>query len=168
MATPAEHRENGPGCCEMNEMNAGIKNSAQGQERIHLLIKAPYVTGQGHQHHLSWKMNHERLYWCFFNALHTYSMEMVEWVSNWLLFLFFLTNVSSASPSLPLFFSTERSHLLLCGPFVPLVLFKGKTSDCFFFFLALFYFPPPLSRLSVQFHPLQKIILYQIFTCIIT
>lgn len=48
--------------------------------------------------------------------------------------LSFLTNVSFLFlPSLPLFFSTEWSHLLLCGPFVPLVLFKDKMSDYFSF-----------------------------------
>lgn len=70
MDNPAEHTENGPGYCEIclaeewTEMNAGIKNCAHGQERIHLLIKAPYMTGQGHQHRLSWKMNCERVRGC--------------------------------------------------------------------------------------------------------
>ncbi len=83
-------------------MNAGIKNRAQGQERIHLLIKAPYVTGQGHKHRLSSAMNHERLYGCLFNALKHIQYEHA-WVSVKLAtFLFWLMSPSLPS-SLPLY-----------------------------------------------------------------
>lgn len=92
------------------------------------------------------------------------------WVSVTLAaFLFWLMSLFLFLPYLPLFFSTEWSHLLLCGPFVPLVLFKGKMSEYFSFSLSPFvcFSLPPLC-LSSQFHPFQKIILYQIFMCIIT
>ncbi len=145
-------------------MNAGIKNIAQGQQRIHLLIKAPYVTGQGHKHRLSSVMNHERLYGCLFNALKHTQYEHA-WVSVQIGYFPFLTNVSFLFlPFLPLFFSTEWSHLLLCGPFVPLVLFKDKMSHYFSLSRCPFLFVSALCIVSSH----QKIILYQMLTCIIT
>ncbi len=141
----------------MNEMNAGIKNRAQGQERIHLLIKAPYVTGQGHQHHLSWAMNHERLYWCLFNALHTYSMEMLEWVSNLATFLFWLMSPSFSFPP-SLSFSLQNGHI--CCSVAPCASspIQRQMSDYFSFshcpFVCLL--SSSLSRLSVQFHPFRR------------
>ncbi len=141
----------------MNEMNAGIKNRAQGQERIHLLIKAPYVTGQGHQHHLSWAMNHERLYWCLFNALHTYSMEMLEWVSNLATFLFWLMSPSfSFPPSLFLYrMVTSVALWTLCAS-SPIqrqnvwLLFLFSLSFC------LFYFPPLCLGSLYSFIPFRR------------
>jgi len=51
-------------------------------------------------------------------------------------------------PYLPLFFSAEWSHLLLCGPIVPLVQFNGKISEYFSF--CMFFFAPSLSQLTVS------------------
>lgn len=69
------------------------------------------------------------------------------WVSVTLAaFLFWLMSLFLFLPCLPLFFSTEWSHLLLCGPFVPIVPFKSNMSDYFCFSLSPFvcFSLPPL------------------------
>lgn len=106
------------------------------------------------------------------DALHTSTAETLLYdchigcfssLTN-VLFLFF-SPVSVCS-------STERPHLLLCGPSVPLVLFRRQNIWLFLsspslslclllslsIYLSLVCFLS--SRLSVQFHHLQKIILY--------
>lgn len=143
-------------------MNAGIKNRAQGQERIHLLIKAPYVTGQGHRHHLSWAMNHERLYGCVFNAL-----KHIQWtcLSECQIGYFpFLTNVSfpSLPPSLLLYrMVTSVALWTLCAS-SPI----QRQNISLLSLVSLSFLLCILALCTVSFH--QKIILYQILTCIIT